>query len=162
MTLVCFPMRIDWELATGYRPAVDPYPAPLVAVQERPRAEWPKVIGDLWALGEVHGWDSTVTYAVGYLSHASYGTPGDKPKQSWAVRMKRGGRRAVAVRMGDDWESLWTWSSDQFFTRHGTLGAFMDAVSGPAMCYPSGREWDDMLVRYPKRPTRKEWEAMRA
>lgn len=161
MTLVCFPLRIDWELATGWKPAVEPYPAPFVAAQQRPRGEWPAVVSGLYTLATEVGWEGTITYAVGHLPHATLGTPGDKPKQSWALRLRRGVRHAVAVRMGDAWSSLWTWSGDRFFTRHATLEAFMTAIAGAVACYPSRTEWDKMLVKYPARPSRKEWEAMR-
>jgi hypothetical protein len=75
--------------------------------------------GLAWSLG----WSTVVTRAVGTMPHAIHGTPGQE-LESWAVRMVRGGQRAVAVRRGPGWSSLWTWSSDQLHTRSSTLAEF--------------------------------------
>lgn len=82
----------------------------------------------LLMLASSRGWEGRITFACGFLPHATYGTPGKTIKASEAVRLWRGDQRAVAVRMGDDWMSLWTWSPTQFFTRHATLDDLREAL----------------------------------
>ena len=83
---------------------------------------------DVLRLAHSHGWTGAITQARGHVPHATHGTPGKVAKVSDALRLTRGQQRAVAVRMGDKWESLWTWSPEQFFTRHASLEAFKEAL----------------------------------
>lgn len=107
---------------------LESYPAPvLTSEQPTDRVATPTAAA-LLALAESRGWTGRITFAAGLLPHASYGTPGKTVKASEAVRLARGGQRAVAVRMGDSWSSLWSWSPVQFFVRHATLDVFREAL----------------------------------
>jgi len=108
---------------------LEPYPVPLLTSDMPYDGPSSKPAADLLALALAHGWTGRITYAKGYLPHAAYGTPGKVAKFSEALRLARGGRRAVAVRMGGSWESLWTWSGTEFFARHATLEAFKGALT---------------------------------
>lgn len=107
-----------------------PFPAPLVTAGQ----PWegmvvpPKPIMDMARYADAAGWDHMITYAKGWVPHATHGRPSEKPKESWAVRMKRGEQRAVAVRMDAQWASLWTWAADSPFVHHKGLGEFKEAV----------------------------------
>jgi hypothetical protein len=158
--LHCFPLRVDWERATGYVASVEPYPVPAAAGHLVGIEDWPPVMASLFGTACAFGWSANVTRAVGTMPHATHGTPTTE-KESFAIRFARGSAHAVAVYRGGAWESMWTWSSDEFFTRRETLEAFMGAIMGEKMTLPSKTEWDKLLVKYPKRPTKKEWEAMR-
>jgi hypothetical protein len=122
--LHCFPLRVDWEMATGWKPPAEPFPAPLATSTDKPA---PAPVANLCKMAVLAGWAPTVTYAHGFMPHATHGRPGEA-KESWALRLTRGGQRAVAVRLGASWSSLWTWSSTQFFVRHGTLESFKRAL----------------------------------
>lgn len=108
-------------------PGPEPFPAPSLT-SDTPAglisAPASALLGHALALG----WDGVVTQAKGHVPHATHGRPSAEAKLSEAVRLARGSRRAVAVRMGGSWASLWTWSPDQFFTRHATLEAFKEAL----------------------------------
>lgn len=120
-----FPPAHQDVIAPGEREA---YPAPKL------RSDTPVVItpsapaASLLSLAGDNGWDGVITHAEGNLPHASYGTPG-AVKKSEAVRLARGDQRAVAVRMGGEWKSMWTWSSTQFFRRSSTLAQFKAALT---------------------------------
>lgn len=122
--LHCFPLRLDWEYATGWKPAAEPYPAPLATSTDKPA---PGPVANLYKTAVLLGWTPEVTYAHGFMPHATHGRPGEA-KESWAVRLSRGEQRAVAVRLGAAWSSLWTWSTSVFFQRHGTLESFKRAL----------------------------------
>lgn len=155
--LHCFPLRIDWEMATGWKPAAEPYPAPLRPSYEPAPITAPAPVTQLRKVLAPFGWTAEVTYAHGCMPHATHGRPGE-PQESWAVRLVRGPQRAVAVRLGAAWSSLWTWSTTQFFARHGTLEAFTLATAGMMVNMPSRREWDSMLVRFPSKAEWKAWQ----
>lgn len=104
------------------------YPAPLLTSEDpAPGTAFPTVAG-LLQLAVNLGWQGRITWACGYVPHATLGTPGKTAKESQAVRLTRGDQRAVAVRMGGNWESLWTWAPYQFFVRHATLELFKEAL----------------------------------
>lgn len=126
--LVCFPLRIDWEASSEYQAPVEPYPVPSAVGHFVTVEAWPQPVKSLVAWANASGWSALVTRAVGTMPHASYGTPTTE-KESFAVRMAHGSRRAVAVRRGTAWDSFWTWGPEQFFTRHGTLEAFKQAIA---------------------------------
>lgn len=120
---------------------VPPYPRGDVAVLERPvypvprhvstdplPATLPKPVTDLLAYAVRHGWVGVITHAEGNLPHATTGRPSAAVKVSDAVRLARGKRRAVAVRMDGKWESLFTFSNTEFFTRHRLLDDFRAAL----------------------------------
>jgi hypothetical protein len=151
--LHCFPLRVDWEMATGWTPSADPYPAALVTSYDPTDQPAPDPVAGLVKTLAPHGWTAELTYAHGCMPHATHGRPGE-PQESWAVRLVRGAQRAVAVRLGGSWSSLWTWSTTEFFARHGTLEAFTLATAGMMVGMPSRKEWDAMLVKY---PTKAEW-----
>ena len=109
-------------------PEPEPYPAPALT-SDMPSDQKPSApAAALLSLAVAHGWTGTITHAHGNPPHATHGRP-LAAKASEAVRLGRGQQRAVAVRMGGSWTSLWTWSPSQFFTRHATLEAFKMALS---------------------------------
>lgn len=110
-------------------PEPAPYPEPLVTSEDgQEPAKRPGPVTDLAALAESLGWDvRRITYAEGWVPHATHGTPGKAPKQSWAIRMARGEHRAVAVRMGDAWDSFYVLGPDRM-DRYTRLGDFQAAI----------------------------------
>jgi hypothetical protein len=126
--LACFPTRIEWEMATGWKPEVVAYPTPLVTSRTSLAVSAPAPVAGLEALAVSHGWDTLVTHSEGWEPHATHGRPGERPKVKWSVRMRRGQQYAVAVRTEGSWTSLWTWSTTQFFKRYSTLEAFKEAI----------------------------------
>jgi hypothetical protein len=109
-------------------PELEPYPAPsLTSDTASPRVA-SKPASDLIMHAIRNNWAGDITYACGYVPHATHGRPGAIEKFSEALRLSRGDQRAVAVRMGGSWDSLWTWSTSQFFTRHATLAQFREAL----------------------------------
>ena len=106
----------------------EPYPAPLLTSDDPYDGPTSKPAADLLKLALSHGWTGRITYANGYVPHATTGKAGAAPKFSEALRLVRGDRHAVAVRLGGSWGSLWTWSGTQFFTRHKLLDEFKAAL----------------------------------
>jgi hypothetical protein len=106
----------------------EPYPASLLTSDDPYDGPTSKPAADLLKLALAHGWTGRITYAKGYLPHATLGTPGKVAKFSEALRLSRGERYAVAVRTGGSWDSLWTWSGTEFFTRHKLLDQFRAAL----------------------------------
>lgn len=106
-----------------------PFPAPSLTSTDDPVRSFSGPSSQLLAEAIRLGWQGTITQAEGHVPHATHGRPGATAKFSEAVRLTRGSQRAVAVRMGGSWTSLWTWSPDQFFTRHKTLAAFQEALT---------------------------------
>lgn len=113
------------------RPQPEPvkaFPAPVLTSTDEPARSFSGPASLLLAEAAGQGWEGLITQAEGHVPHATHGRPGVAAKFSEAVRLTRGAQRAVAVRMGGSWSSLWTWSPDQFFTRHSTLDAFKAAL----------------------------------
>lgn len=113
------------------RPAEEepqPYPAPALTSDMPCEIAPSRPAQGVLSLAGSLGWAGVITHAEGHVPHASWGTPGKEPKKSEAVRLARGTQRAVAVRVGGSWASLWTWSDTEFFRRHGTLEAFKEAL----------------------------------
>lgn len=108
-----------------------PYPVPSLTSDMQVPITASQPASGLQALARANGWDAVITFARGYLPHATHGRPSAAEKVSEAVRMARGSRRAVAVRMDGSWTSLWTWSDTEFFTRHATLEAFKRVIAQP-------------------------------
>lgn len=106
-----------------------PFPAPFVTSDMGHAQAASRPAGNLILYAIKMGWRGEITYARGHVPHARLGTPSAEAKFSEAVRLHRGRERAVAVRMGGSWESLWTWSDIVFFTRHATLDAFKGALA---------------------------------
>lgn len=158
--LVAFPLRSEWD---ALHPADrETFPEPLRrSTDTGGTPEAPSGVLKLQRDAQGANWVTEVTYAVGYTPHATHGRPGEAPKPSWALRMARGDQRAVAVHRGGAWESFRVWGSRRLFTAHHTLAAFTDEVAGAMVIYPSAAEWARMLVKYPLKPTRKQWEDMR-
>jgi hypothetical protein len=107
------------------------FPVPVVGATAEPEGSVvkPKPVVDLEKYAAAHGWDYMTTYACGWVPHATHGRPtSEQPKESWGVRLRRGGQRAVAVRMGATWASMWTWSGTDRFTHHKTLSDFREAL----------------------------------
>jgi hypothetical protein len=121
---VVMPPRAEPEIVLAF-----PEPVVPATVAEEFIARAPAVVNDLEAYAVAQGWDIMITYAKGWVPHASWGTPnkGDA-RESWGVRMRRGAFRATAVRMNGSWASMWTWSDTDFFVHHKTLGAFQEAI----------------------------------
>lgn len=147
-------------------PAIEvEFPTPVVGATTTPEGSVvkPKPVADLERVVALYGWEYMTTYASGWVPHATHGrATSEDPKPSWAVRMRRGTQRAVAVRMGNAWASIWTWSGTQFFQRFSGTGEFLDAVAGALMDQPSRKTWDELHVKYPLKPTRAQWAEMRA
>lgn len=117
------------------RPELEPvaveFPAPVVGATSDPEVivRAPNPVTELEAYAASLGWDTMITYAKGWVPHASWGTPNKGgARESWGVRLRRGPFRAVAVRMNGSWASMWTWSDKDRFTHHKTLGAFQEAI----------------------------------
>jgi hypothetical protein len=106
-----------------------PYPAPSLTSDMQTGITASQPASGLQALARANGWDAVITFARGHVPHATHGRPSKDEKFSEALRLARGSRRAVAVRMGGSWTSLWTWSDTEFFTRHATLEAFKGALA---------------------------------
>lgn len=125
--LVCFPLRLDWELAAGPAPEKG-YPMPELVSQEA-GASWDAGAGDVpdWLSGQgpvvklaeiasALSWRVRVQRSRGSLPHARSGAPGPV-KDTFAVRgWKMCGvgaaavrRNFVAVRRADAWETVWLW-----------------------------------------------------
>ncbi len=106
-----------------------PFPRPEVTSTDTAgRVEPPTLVIDLAACAQALGWDHMITYARGWVPHARTGRPLAGVRESWAVRLRREGRRAVAVRMGGAWVSMWTWGADDRFTHHQGITAFREAI----------------------------------
>lgn len=110
-------------------PEQQPFPAPLMTSDDELRLAVSQPANALLSMALVHGWLGVVTQAKGHVPHATHGRPSAQAKYSEAVRLHRGRQRAVAVRCGGTWASLWTWSDAVFFTRHATLEAFKQAIA---------------------------------
>ena len=128
--LVAFPLRSEWEKAAGVVQQEEPYPAPLVTSEDGMDAvlPHPAPVDELAAYAEGLGWEVVrITYAEGWMPHSIHGTPGSRPKTSWAVRMRRGDQRAVAVYMGSAWKTMYVLSAAGT-QKHTTLGDFKVAI----------------------------------
>jgi hypothetical protein len=121
--LVAFPLKSEW--LTLHPEAAETFPEPLRASDSPdPLPEVPGPVLKLQRLAEGAGWATLATYAVGHHPHATHGRPSATAKPSWALRMRRGDQRAVAVRVGSAWASFWYWTPEVFFMRAGTLAEF--------------------------------------
>lgn len=120
-------------LVTPPRQAVEvsvEFPLPVVTSNDPlPSVAIPNPVTELEAYAASLGWDTMITYAKGWVPHASWGTPNKGgARESWGVRMRRGAFRATAVRMNGSWASMWTWSDTDFFSHHKTLTEFQEAI----------------------------------
>jgi hypothetical protein len=107
---------------------IEAYPAPVLTSLDMPCSLPSQSARKLLELAHSLGWEGAITQAEGHVPHATRGTPGAGPKVSDALRLRHGLRRAVAVRMDGKWASMWTWSPEQFFTRHRLLEEFQEAL----------------------------------
>jgi hypothetical protein len=105
-------------------PEKEPFPVPLHTSDMSHTLRWPQPVTDIVHAAHVHGWENRITYAQGWVPHATHGTPSARPKQLWAVRLRRGDQRAVAVRADDSWKSFWTWSPRRMMVRTSLLADF--------------------------------------
>jgi len=116
----------------GEAPVVEqrkPYPAPALTSAMPACDVVPGPVMLLKWHAECLGWIClSPRQSIGHVPHASHGTPSEKAKTLWSLRMMRGDRRAVAVRTDGSWSSLWTWSTTEFFSRHATLEAFREGL----------------------------------
>lgn len=126
--LVCFPMPLSLDTRTDG----EPYPPPLVTSDDPLRCVAPGPVAELGKLAGLMLWNVQITYSEGHLPHARLGTPSEKAKKIWALRMARGAQRAVAVRTDGSWTSLWTWSPQRMAARSRTLADFENQL---------GRDW---------------------
>lgn len=115
--LVCFPMRLDAELAGVLTAEEGAYPAPEVTSRDgaEPAGGWPGPVEKLASDGCALGWRVRKQYARGHLPHAATGAPG-AAQDSYAVRLARedaDGARwgAWAVYRGGSWKHVWMWGS---------------------------------------------------
>lgn len=122
-------------------PEEQPFPEPLVcSTGDAEPPGYPAPVLALRARLEAAGWRCLITYAEGWMPHATTGRPGTAPRASLALRMRRAGRGAVAVyraqSKGWAWDLFYTWSPAEPWQKHGTLGAFEDATLGVMVRYP--------------------------
>lgn len=125
--LVCFPTKIDWQMTQP--PAdLEKFPAPLVTSRDgqEDAHQKPGPVTDLAAYALAQGWNVEITYAEGWVPHATTGKPLG-PKVSWALRLYRNGVAAVAVRRGDGWDTMWVLGDP--WRSFSTLGAFKEALA---------------------------------
>jgi hypothetical protein len=143
----------------GLGPAVvpaglDPYPAPLVTSEDGAPGPVKTAVTSLVREVTAVGWTAVVTYAKGWMPHATHGRPGAQPVESLAVRMHRGDRRAVAIYVSGSswsWDSLWVWALGEFPDKPGTISAFRDAVLGSVNDRPSLKDLGWGPVQGPRR-----------
>jgi hypothetical protein len=88
---------------------VAPYPAPLVRSEDGVPAPGKTPVVALAQLAESMGWSVWITYAHGWMPNTKTGRPGKAPKETIAVRMRRGAERAVAVYAGTP--TSWAWDT---------------------------------------------------
>jgi len=120
--LVCFPMKVD--LPEGFFPPSDEsFPEPIITSRDSVDIPTPSPVLTLLAFAERLSWESRLTYAKGWMPHATTGWPLG-PYETWALRLRRGDCRAVAIRKGDDWKAFWTWSPRRLMTRAGGFEPF--------------------------------------
>jgi hypothetical protein len=122
-------------IGLGPRPATpepDPYPAPEITSRDGIPGPAKAAVASLVALAERLGWTTITTYARGCLPHATHGRPGPV-RDSLAVRMVNGDRRAVAVYRDQGsswkWDLLLAWDLTTFPRSYGTLAGFQDALA---------------------------------
>lgn len=107
----------------------EPFPMPEVtSADPQGSVIVPPPAVDLAAYAAGLGWEHMITYARGWVPHATHGRPLKDIRESWAVRLRREHRRAVAVRMGGDWASMWTWGQGEQFTHRKGITAFREAI----------------------------------
>ncbi len=106
-----------------------PFPAPTLTSGMPHEEPTSRPAAALLLLAQECGWTGHITQARGHVPHATTGRPSAEAKFSEALRLARGSERAVAVRLGGSWTSLWTWSASRFFARHATLEAFKVALN---------------------------------
>lgn len=120
--LVCFPMKVD--LPEGFlSPSDKSFPEPAATSRNSVHIPTPAPVLTLLAYAERLSWESRLTYANGWMPHATTGKPLG-PYETWALRLKRGDCRAVAIRKGDAWNAFWTWSPRRLVARTGGFEAF--------------------------------------
>lgn len=119
----------------------EPWPAPEHTSSLGAEINAKRAVTDLANLAEAHGWSVRLTYARGCWP--STGGRPSRQRDSYAVRMSRGRRRAVAVYVEGtsltstwSWDTLLAWDLDSFPFGLGTIGAFQDTVFG-AECKPA-------------------------
>jgi hypothetical protein len=105
------------------------YPAPTLTSHDPLPQPASGPAASLLSLAMSFGWDGTITMARGYVPHATHGMPSKDAKFSEAVRLSKGSRHAVAVRMGGSWSLFRTWGPDEFFVKYTTLEAFQGALT---------------------------------
>lgn len=133
----------DWHPTVGYSspglgpgrpepPPAEVYSAPVVSSRDGVPGPEKRAVPALTALAARFGWVAAVTYAKGYVPHATTGQPGAAPRESLAVRLSRGRERAIAVYVDHgaawSWDTLWL--AGERLSRFGQVGAFVNAVFG--------------------------------
>jgi len=116
--LVCFPLKIDWQMASAVQVISEAvgaaitasYPKPLIKINVPSMADNPAPVRGLFSYALMQGWSGEVTHSRGFVPHATHGTPGEKAKDVWAVRLWRNGQQARAVRHDGTWNCFWSWS----------------------------------------------------
>lgn len=118
-------------------PEREPYPAPLVTSEDGVTGPTKAAVTDMVALVQRFGWSAKVTYAEGWIPHASRGTPGARAQESLAVRMWRSGQRAVAVYVDHgktwSWDTLLYWRSGTWPVGMPGVGVFLDEITGSVL-----------------------------
>lgn len=104
-------------------PVPEPFPEPIVRSTDPISVPVPVPVAKTESLAQAAGWETCVTYSRGHQPHATHGRPGPAPVEMWAVRMRKGDLRAVAVRTGPAWDMLYTWSPREPWTKSADLGS---------------------------------------
>lgn len=74
-TLVCFPMRIEWEMTLPPRPAED-YPEPVHTSRDSWMIPLPTSVMRLAEFAREAGWDVRTQFSRGCTPHGATGRPG--------------------------------------------------------------------------------------
>lgn len=123
--LVCFPMRIEWEMTKTK--VAKPYPGPRFTTADgHAEPARPGPVSELERLALDLGWRVRVMHSAGHPPHSTTGAP-LAYREVWSVRMARLGDYAVAVREGDKWQTMWVVVNSEM-TRYTTLGPFQEAI----------------------------------
>ena len=125
------PLRMDWEATQSVIPESHEWPAPEVPAIVVHRADYAAngPVTGLVKLAESKGWTVKVIRARGCLP--SVGGRPSRQRWSFAVRLRRGNRRAVAVHTEGpsegsawSWDSMYAWSSEHPIHGYETITAF--------------------------------------
>lgn len=122
-------------LARRYaEPEMTAFPEPEVTSRDGVPGPVKRAVTAMEDYAAFYGWRTCTTYARGHVPHGSTGKPGPDSRDSLAVRMQCGDRRAVAVYVGADtawsWATLYVWRLGEFPIKYASVTAFKVALVG--------------------------------